>query len=201
MNRKKFLFASTMTVIGWSTFGSVVKLDDNKFTGDCETTDDILGPFYRPNAPIRNDLTYDGLRGSRIEIKGIVYGSDCETPLKNALVEIWHANANGEYDNDSSLYRQRASLMTNEKGEYSFLTIIPGKYLNGDLFRPSHVHFRVTEKKSKELISQIYFKDDPHINKDPWASKLKAKERILPLILEDTKGNIVVNFNIYLKKK
>jgi protocatechuate 3,4-dioxygenase beta subunit len=50
------------------------------------------------------------------------------------LVEIWHCNTKGEYDNDSKEFRQRASLITNEKGEYSFTTILPGKYLNGEFY-------------------------------------------------------------------
>ena len=130
-----------------------------------------------------------------------MFKSDCITVLKGALVEIWHCNAKGEYDNDTKEFRQRASLKTNDQGEYSFTTIIPGKYLNKELYRPSHIHYRVTEKNSKELISQIYFKGDPHITKDPWASQDKAKLRILEIIPEDIKGNLTINFDLYLKGK
>ena len=69
------------------------------------------------------------------------------------------------------------------------------------LCRPAHIHYRVTEKNNKELVSQIYFQGDPHIAKDPWASKEKAELRILPISLEDTKGNLAVNFDIFLKGK
>ena len=171
------------------------------FKGDCETTNDILGPFYRPNAPIRSDLTYATLKGTRIVLKSKVYKSDCGTALKGALVEIWHCNAEGEYDNDSDEFRQRAALKTNDQGEYSFTTIIPGKYLNGKLYRPSHIHYRITEANSKELISQVYFKGDPHITNDPWASQTKAKHRILEISPVDTKGNLAIEFNIYMQEK
>lgn len=201
MDRKAFLASSALTAISLSTFGSIVQGLNGKFTGDCETTNDILGPFYRANAPVRSDLTYKGLQGNRITIKGRVFKSDCITPLSNAMVEIWHCNTEGEYDNDSDDFRQRASRKTNEKGEYSFKTIVPGKYLNGELYRPSHIHYRVTEKSSKELISQIYFKGDPHIVKDPWASKSTAKLRILPMLPEDTEGGLTVYFDIYLNDK
>ena len=130
-----------------------------------------------------------------------MFKSDYITVLKGALVEIWHCNAKGEYDNDTKEFRQRASLITNDQGEYSFTTILPGKYLNKELYRPSHIHYRVTEKNSKELISQIYFKGDPHITKDPWASQDKAKLRILEIIPEDIKGNLTINFDLYLKGK
>jgi catechol 1,2-dioxygenase len=201
MDRKKFIITSSLTAFGFSTFGSTIKLPDGSFKGDCETTNDILGPFYRPVAPIRSDLTYEGLIGTRIKLKGKVYKSDCVSTLKGAMVEIWHCNTEGEYDNESKNFNQRARFITNDNGEYSFSTIFPGKYLNGELYRPAHIHYRVTEKNSKELVSQIYFKGDPHIAKDNWASKEKAELRILQITPEDTNGNLEVNFDIYLREK
>jgi protocatechuate 3,4-dioxygenase beta subunit len=201
MDRKKFLLTSAMSAFALTTSGSILKSNDGTYTGDCDTTNDILGPFYRPEAPIRSDLTYEGLSGNKILLKGRVFKSDCTTPLEDALVEIWHCNTDGEYDNDSKDFNQRASWKTNAEGKYSFTTILPGKYLNGKLYRPSHIHYRVTEKNSKDLVSQIYFKGDPHITKDPWASKDNAKLRILPIALEDTNGNLSISFDIYLAEK
>lgn len=201
MDRKRFIISSSLTAFALTTFGSIIKDANGDFKGDCDTTNDILGPFYRPDAPVREDLTYEGLSGTRIVLKGRVFNSDCKTILKDALVEIWHCNTEGEYDNDSKEFRHRACLITNENGEYSFTTILPGKYLNGELYRPSHIHYRVTEKNSKELISQIYFKGDPHIIKDPWASQEKAKHRILEISPEDIKGNLTIKFDIYLKER
>ena len=189
-----------MAAFSVSVFGQV-KSGNNGFIGGCETTNDILGPFYRPDAPTRQNLIYKGLEGVVIELKGKVFGPDCESPLSNALVEIWHCNTSGKYDNKSKDYNQRAKWYTGENGEYSFKTILPGKYLNGSEYRPAHIHVRVSEKKSKELISQIYFQGDPHIQYDPWASDEKATHRILPIALEDAKGNLTVNFDIYLKEK
>lgn len=199
MNRKEFLLSSSLSAFAFTTFGSIVNGEHGEFRGDCDTTNDILGPFYRAGAPFRSDLTFAGLKGNRIILKGKVLKSDCITPLNDALVEIWHCNTEGEYDNDSSEFKHRARLKTNEKGEYSFTTILPGKYLNGELYRPSHIHFRVSEKSSSELISQIYFKGDPHIDRDPWASSTKAKHRILDIIPEDIQGNLTVVFDIFLK--
>ncbi len=202
MDRKKFLVTASLAAFSISACGSIrPKQTGHKFTGDCATTEDILGPFFRPNSPTRYDLTHSKLAGTRVEVKGIVYKSDCKTPLKNALVEIWHADKEGNYDNDSSEFRQRASWTTNDEGEYAFKTILPGKYLNGKLYRPAHIHFRITAPNSQDLVSQIYFKGDPNISSDPWASQPKADLRILPIILEDTKGNLAVNFDIYMTEK
>ncbi|MBL4755819.1 MAG: hypothetical protein JKY52_19775 [Flavobacteriales bacterium] len=200
MERKKFLIAASLAAFSVSTFGRV-KISNNEFKGDCATTNDILGPFYRPDAPTRRDLTYEGLTGSVIELQGRVFKSDCVTPLPNALVEIWHCNTKGEYDNKSKNFYQRGKWFSKEDGAYTFKTILPGKYLNGILYRPAHIHFRVTEKNSQELISQIYFQGDPHISKDPWASNKNAELRTLPITLKDVKGNLAVNFDIFLKDK
>lgn len=198
MNRKMFLKRSALTVLGMSMVGSVVKAEDGKFSGDCKTTSDILGPFYRPDAPVRSDLTSPDLAGNRITVKGRVFAGDCETPLTNAKVEIWHCDSEGNYDNDSKDFNQRAQQMSTDQGVYSFYTIFPGKYLNGKEYRPAHIHFRVTAKGHQELVSQLYFKGDPHIASDKWASDKNAELRIKEIIPEDVNGDLSLNFDIYL---
>ncbi len=197
MNRKEFLMAGSLTVFSVSVFGKV-QATGNDFTGDCETTNDILGPFYRVDAPVRNDLTVKGLKGTVVELKGRVFRQDCVTPIENAMVEIWHCDTDGEYDNNSKDFHQRGKWFSDAEGNYAFKTILPGKYLNGNQYRPAHIHFRVSAAGSRELISQLYFQGDPHITNDPWASKKEAERRILPITLEDTRGNLTVVFDIFL---
>jgi len=203
MNRKQFLVNSTLLAFSVSACATVFKKNGKNITesNNCETTNDILGPFYRKNSPERKDLTLSNSIGNQITIKGKVYKSDCTSVIENAVIEIWHCNPNGEYDNTSPEFKYRGQQKSDNNGAYQFKTILPGKYLNGDLYRPAHIHFRIKHSKSKELISQIYFQGDPHIIKDPWASKTEATQRILPIILEDTNGSISINFNIYLIDK
>lgn len=210
MDRKKFLVTASLAAFSISACASI-KVDEDALLsdensdgdsesdliGECATTNDILGPFYREGAPNRSDLNFIGLAGSHVEVKGRILGIDCITPIENALVEIWHCNTEGEYDNDSDEFRHRGSQTTRKTGEYSFKTILPGKYLNGKLYRPAHIHFRITSPTTSELVSQLYFIGDPHITKDPWASQEKAKDRIRPIVLEDTNGNLVVNLDIF----
>ncbi len=201
MNRKDFIVSTSLVPFSLSTFGFAARQSDGNFKGDRETTNDILGPYYRPNAPERNDQTFEGIEGAKVEVKGRVYASDCTTVLPNALVEIGHCSADGLYDIDTGEYKHRARWRADTEERYSFKTIIPGKYLNGQLYRPSHIHYRVTEKSSSELISQRYFQGDPHIEKDPWVSDKEAGHRILPIIPEDVNGNLVILFDVYLKEK
>ncbi len=196
MNRKNFLTQATLAAFSLTTTG-FIKPTPNGFEGNCKTTNDILGPFYRPDAPLRKDLLYKNILGSRITIGGRVLDENCN-PIPNALVEIWHCDIYGNYDNDSSDFKHRGSFKTNHKGGYHFLTIMPGKYLNGKLYRPAHIHFRVTAEGHSELISQLYFKGDPHIADDPWASQSKAIQRTLPLEPIGVNGDLKVTFDIGL---
>lgn len=161
----------------------------------CITSDDILGPFYKAGAPFREDIVPTENTGAPLYVKGKVF-SNCDSVLNNAVVEIWNANDSGEYDT-SPEFKFRGSYQTLADGAYSFRTIAPGRYLNGGTFRPSHIHFRVTAPGHQELVSQIYFKDDPFIDDDPWAGSEKASERILTLGKGEN-GEDTVTFNIYL---
>lgn len=181
-----------------SMIGKIIEASPGIFNGDCETTKDILGPFYRPDAPMRNDMRIQGVKGNEIKLAGKVMGPDCKTPIQHAKVEVWHCDTEGRYDNDTDEYRHRGTTLTDKDGQYSFVTIIPGKYLNGRLYRPAHIHFRVSANGHKELISQIYFEGDPHITEDPWASQKKAVHRILPVFPETIDSSLAVKFDVYL---
>lgn len=161
------------------------------------TTDDILGPFYRANAPFRTDLTIPGQPGTVFQLEGKVISTECPTALNNALVDIWQADHPGLYDNTSQDFRYRGRQNVNANGEYAFTTIIPGQYLNGNQYRPSHIHFRVTAPGHVELITQMYFQGDPYIPTDPWASDPDAALRILPV--QEVNGIKKVYFEIYLQ--
>ncbi len=162
----------------------------------CKTTDDILGPFFKANAPFRENIMPANSTATPLIIEGKVYSS-CNSVLADAIVEIWNADENGDYDNTGFMYRGR--YKTGADGSYTFTSIIPGKYLNGALYRPSHIHFKIFAPGHKNLVSQIYFKDDTSIPTDPWASSPKAKERIL-LVMQEPGGANMVNFDIHLEK-
>ena len=200
MNRRNFIISSSLTAISLTTFGSIIKQSNGTFIGDCDTTDDILGPKYRPGAPVRSNLLFSGLEGTQVNIKGKVFTDDCKTAIAGASVELWHCNDKGDYDDTSDKFLHRATWITDKNGDYSFLTIVPGKYLNGNLYRPAHFHFRVKATNHKELISQVYFQGDPYIKTDRWASSQKAKERILEIKPKTNQAEASILFNIHLQK-
>src|SRR5262249_42449122 len=143
-------------------------------------TTDILGPYYRPDSPVRNNLVIKNEAGDLIELSGIVNHKDCITPYKNAKVELWHCSGKGVYDNDSDEYHYRGTTFTDDKGRYSFNTILPVPYdISGGKFRPAHFHMMITAEGYQPLVTQLYFSGDKHIDEDESASAPTAKRRIL----------------------
>src|SRR3569623_2126970 len=103
MHRRTFIKNSTLTAISVSAFGAL-NWNGKNFEGDTPTTTDILGPFYRPGAPLRTNLRLPGSKGLPIVLKGKIFRDDGKTPINAAFVEIWHCNENQLYDNTSDNY-------------------------------------------------------------------------------------------------
>jgi protocatechuate 3,4-dioxygenase beta subunit len=200
MQRRTFIKDTALTAMAVSAAG-FVRFNGTSFEGDCETTTDILGPFYRPNAPIRSDMRIAGEKGQKVVLQGQVKHKDCKTPLKGATVELWHCSAEGVYDNDSPDFKYRAKTYCDEKGNYSFKTVLPVPYDVGDgSVRPAHFHMLISAAGYQTLITQLYFNGDKHIEKDPSASSPAAKRRILD-VKNDGTGGKTVWFNITMMDK
>lgn len=155
---------------------------------------DILGPFYRPNAAMAAasviELAKASEKGTHITLTGRILRPDCKTPVVNAVVDVWQANHEGMYDIKTpdeviapANYHMRGQARTNDKGEFTINTVVPGKYkippglenfekYEGYL-RPAHVHLTVTHPVYLPLTTQLYFTGDPQIAKDPWAKYSK----------------------------
>lgn len=179
MKRRDFIATTALTAIAVSASG-LVRFNGKIFEGDCETTTDILGPFYRPDSPLRNNLIIPGDSGTMIELSGIIKHKDCITPYNKAKIELWHCDDSGVYDNTSDKFRYRGTAYCNESGAYSFKTILPVPYdIGGGHFRPAHFHLMVTAEGYLPLVTQLYFTGDKYISEDDYASTSAAKRRIL----------------------
>jgi catechol 1,2-dioxygenase len=134
------------------------------------TADNILGPYHRPGAPFRAKITPPLIPGKTLVISGRVWGADTRKPLKNVVLDVWQADANGRYDNDDpknppkpNVFLNRARLITDEDGYYEYETVHPGAYQTGPgRWRPCHIHYLVRCPGYKQLITQLYFRGDPY---------------------------------------
>ena len=200
MQRRTFLKDAALGAVAISASG-FISFDGTKYVGDCETTTDILGPFYRPNSPVRTSLVIPNDPGTKILLSGTVKHDDCITVFKKAKIELWHCSAKGEYDNSTDEFRYRATTYSDGGGKYFFNTILPVPYgIGGDVYRPAHFHMMISGDGYQPLVTQLYFTGDKHLSKDPSSASPTAKRRILNV--ETLKDNTKkVSFDISLSKK
>ena len=126
---------------------------------DCRPTPyDEIGPFYRPNAPVREAV------GEGYLLTGMVLSAgDCR-PLPKARIEFWLVNPQGQYDD-----AHRATVFADSQGRYRFRSNRPTDYIN----RRPHIHIMVTAEGYEQLITQHYPREN-------------AAEAVFDLVLEDT---------------
>jgi catechol 1,2-dioxygenase len=197
MQRRSFIKNAAFGAVAVSASG-FIHFDGDRYVGDCETTTDIIGPFYRPNAPLKTNFIIPGDPGIPVELSGVVRHADCTTPYKKAKIELWHCANNGLYDNDSNEYRYRGTTFTDEEGHYFFSTILPVPYnAAGGPMRPAHFHLMITAAGYQPLITQLYFTNDPYLDKDPFSRAPAAKKRILAVgTAPDGKKKVVYDISL-----
>jgi catechol 1,2-dioxygenase len=181
MQRRAFLKNSGLSVLSVGVLGNI-RWTGNNFVGDSQTTTDILGPYYRPNAPMRTNVNPKGYTGELLHLTGAVFENDGKKPFRNCLIEVWQCDHNQAYDNTSNEYRYRGAQKTGPDGKYHFITARPVPYPaapGSDILRPAHIHMRLSGENEQDLITQFYFKGDPNIEHDPCSSSPGAINRIL----------------------
>ncbi|WP_420133719.1 dioxygenase [Rhodopseudomonas sp.] len=175
----------TVLMAGSLGISSLVCLLNNGDNGNTETSQSLLGPFWRLNSPrvdnggsiVRSDTPGPALfvRGRVVDRSG--------APVAGAEVDVWHASPVGLYENqdpDQADMNLRGKFTTDSDGYFWFRTVmmigypIPTNGVVGRLlkaqnrhpYRPAHLHALIVKEGFKVLISQIYDPADPHIEDD-----------------------------------
>lgn len=131
------------------------------------------GPYFVDERLKRSDIRIDPTDGAikegtplRLIINvSAVNNGHCKS-LSNAMVDVWHCDANGVYSDveDFSFDTRgkkflRGYQLSDENGSVEFLTIYPGWYPG----RAVHIHFKVRTAnkigKIEDFTSQMYFDD------------------------------------------
>jgi protocatechuate 3,4-dioxygenase beta subunit len=118
--------------------------------GDEPTIYETEGPFFKPRSPHRSNLREPGISGRAVELSGRVLTRSCR-PVAGALVDLWHADDTGLYDNKG--FHLRGHVFTDSDGRYAFRTIMPGLYPG----RTRHYHVKVQAPRKAVLTTQFYF--------------------------------------------
>lgn len=130
--------------------------DDDDLNTTLEQTE---GPYFTPGSPERKSLLEPDMPGTELIVTGYVYSTDCK-PVNKALLEFWHANDAGEYDNVG--YTLRGHQFTDKDGRFELTTIEPGLYTG----RTRHIHVKVQAPDQPVLTSQLYFPNEPQNETD-----------------------------------
>jgi len=117
------------------------------------------GPYFKPSSPLRTSLLDPGIGGTKIVIEGSVMSTECR-PLARVLIDIWQADARGDYDNVG--YRLRGHQFTDDGGHYRVETIVPGAYPG----RTRHFHVKLQAPGRPVLTTQLYFPGEPGNQRD-----------------------------------
>lgn len=202
--RRDFLINTAIVSIGGLSLPSrIIKKNTSDLLGCDRTTTDYFGegPFYTVQPPFisNNLLAKKEEPGTRLILSGRIFNLECSEFLPSTVIDIWHADSSGHYDNDG--YNLRGFTKTNAQGFYLFETILPGKYKNGSDYRPAHIHLKIKPPSHPPLTTQVYFEGDEKIPTDKSASissgEYDATHRIISLH-RNTEGKLEGQFDIVI---
>ena len=117
------------------------------------------GPFFKTKSPERRSLLENGSGKERILLTGVVFARNCK-PVPSALLDFWHSDGAGEYDNRG--YRYRGHQFSDAEGRFRLETIVPAQYPG----RTRHIHVKVQAPRGRILTTQVYFPGDPGNKRD-----------------------------------
>jgi protocatechuate 3,4-dioxygenase, beta subunit len=162
------------------------------------TLSEVTGPVF--DASIVNVKAFDLTRrhpgepiGERIIVSGRVLDENGNA-VPHTLIEIWQANSAGRYFHDVDQHNApldpnfsgTGHTLTDEHGEYRFVTIRPGEYPwrnHPNAWRPAHIHFSLFGPAfATRLITQMFFPGDPLLPRDPifnCTADEKARNRLI----------------------
>ncbi len=120
--------------------------------------------FSTSNNMVRKPGSFYVAVGEIIYIQGTVTDS-FGLPVDGAIVEIWQTNSAGKYqsllESGSNLIDKNFTMsgraVTDNLGNYYFVTIMPGFYLN----RAPHINMNVYHEKFGKIETEMYFEDNP----------------------------------------
>ena len=188
--------AGAATLMGSCSFDS--RSNSKQTTPSCILSpEQTQGPFYFNVDQVRKDIT-ENKPGTLLHlVLTVVSASNCK-PIQDAIVDIWHADAEGMYSGytvqginfDTDTTGQtflRGIQVTNVKGKVEFSTIYPGWYPG----RVPHIHFKVYLDNKNYVTSQLYF--PTKISKHVYKNDLPYKERGIGN-LDDSKDVVVKRY-------
>ncbi len=174
------------------------------------TASQTVGPYLHIGLTwlITDNLVAAGVTGDPITIEGRISDGDGQ-PVSDALVEIWQANANGRYAHPEDArdvplepaWKGFGRVPTNDDGMFRFTTIKPGRVPapEGGLQAP-HINVTIFMRgMQKQLISRIYFPDDPANADDAVLQSVPAARRDTLIAQRAAGSPAALTWNVHLQ--
>jgi protocatechuate 3,4-dioxygenase beta subunit len=137
------------------------------------TPEQTEGPYYIAGEKLRRNIT-EGRPGTPLVLRTFVVDAVTCRPIRNAAVDIWHADASGVYSGFGSGSSNRTFMRgiqrTNANGLAVLKTVYPGWYQG----RTVHIHVKVHVGGNVTHTGQLYFPDsltDKVFRKAPYRSR------------------------------
>jgi len=122
------------------------------------TPEQTEGPYYIAREAVRRNIT-EGRPGAPMLLRAYVVNASTCKAIKNAAVDVWHADAGGVYSGFGSGAGSRTFMRgvqrTDAKGLALFRTVYPGWYQG----RTVHIHVKVHLGGNVVHTGQLYFPD------------------------------------------
>jgi protocatechuate 3,4-dioxygenase beta subunit len=198
VSRRRFLYAVAVAAAPVSFLarvrtsfgqdGGTIKLDPTPAAGKKLelTPEETAGPFFKPKSPMKNNFRDSGVNGTPVKLSGFVLDRKGK-PIPNALLDFWHADANGEYDFNG--FRCRGHQFSGSNGRYTLETVMPGLYPG----RTRHYHVRLQAAHGRILSTQLYFPAEARNSTD---SLFKPE---LLLKISENAADRIATFNFVLE--
>ena len=176
--RQEFILLSDTLGLSMLT----VALNNDKPKGCTEAT--VFGPFHVEGAPHfeHGADVANGAPGQPCTVRGSVRALD-GTPVAGAVIDVWQADAEGNYDvqrDDLSQPHGRGVLRSGADGRFHFQSVVAEPYPIPDdgpvgemlratkrhPWRPAHLHFRIQAPGYQTLVTHVFRNGDPYLDSD-----------------------------------
>jgi catechol 1,2-dioxygenase len=156
----------------------------NHATGGGATESTVLGPFYVPHSPWREngDAITGDLGSQPLRVTGHVRDTHGR-PLAGAIVDVWQNAANRLYavqDEHQSPENLRGRFRTDSEGVFAFRTVRPVDYPIPDdgpvgrmlaatgrhPWRPAHVHLIATAEGCAPVTTHVFDSESKYLDSD-----------------------------------
>ncbi|MBC7468978.1 MAG: intradiol ring-cleavage dioxygenase [Ramlibacter sp.] len=176
--RQEFILLSDTLGLSMLT----VAMNNDKPQGCTEAT--VFGPFHVEGAPQYEngaDIA-NGAAGEPCLVLGRVLGLDGK-PVAGATVEVWQADAQGNYDvqyEGLDHHQARGVLRSGPDGRFAFRSVLAESYPIphdgpvGELlqatgrhpWRPAHLHFMIVADGYERLVTHVFRSGDQYLDSD-----------------------------------